>query len=88
MRRIKTIPSAGIFGKRREIDGFRREMENSFDKFLKRVLTNPAHGTKIASIDRKNCVEGKKYTDAHFRELPGGARQCVIQMEDPPRAVR
>ena len=88
MRRIKTVSSSGTFGKRQEIDGFRREIENSFDKFLKRVLTNPAHGTKIASINRKNCVEGKKYTDAHFRELPGGARQCVIQMEDPPRAVR
>ena len=88
MRRIKTVSSAGTFGKRQEIDGFRRKMENSFDKFLKRVLTNPAYGTKIASIDRKNCVEGKKYTDAHFRELPGGARQYVIQQEDPPRAVR
>ena len=63
-------------------------MKKYFDKFLKKVLTNPAYGNKIGSIDRKNCVEGKKYTDAHSRELPGGARQYVIQMEDPPRAVR
>ena len=88
MCRIKTIPSAGIFGKQREIDGFRRKMENFFDKFLKRVLTNPAYGTKISSIDRKNCVEGKKYTEAHCRELPDGARQYANQQENPPRAVR
>ena len=77
-----------IFGKKRKIDRFRQEKENNFDNLSKKVLTNPVYGNKIASIDRKNCVEGKKYTDAHFRELPGGARQCVIQMEDPPRAVR
>ena len=88
MRRIKTVSPTGTFGKRQEIDGFRREIENSFDKFLKRVLTNPAYGTKIASIDRKNCVEGKKYTEAHSRELPDGARQYANQQEDPPRAVR
>ena len=63
-------------------------MKKYFDKLSKKVLTNPAYGNKITSIDRKNCVEGKKYTDAHFRELPGGVRQYVIQQEDPPRAVR